>query len=411
MGDKGSHLGEALEKKCSDIGSIDVLVGILGKNVETTILHVLNVVNEGLYGYFPEYKKGIVVSIGSTADSDRTFELAEMFQPYNGVEKIITEDVCGKGKGAGIRTVLEVADHLDAKSVVLVDGDLLSIRPKWIESIAGPIMYGRADLTVPYYIRHKYDGVITNILAYPFTRALYDLDIRQPIAGEFGLSKNLYRKLLDHPLFPNDFGVDIFIVTVAAAEGLMPKESLFTMKIHESTTHYLEPEKLLIPMFKQVTGKMFELTKYYEGVWKRKKHVKHNGTYRESFVQKPIPVKVDLEKLEKGFKHDVVEMRNIIKRFLPEDIMARLEKCAKDVKGLDAELWAKIVYNFAASYKRLDKDVDRFVLLEAFKPLWLGRFVSYALEVKDMDVNEAERVIYHQAEVFENNFDYLVSIY
>lgn len=411
MGKEDSGLGDVLEKKCDDVGSVDVLVGVLGKNVETTILHVLNVVNEGLYGYFPEYRKAIVVSIGSAPDSDRTFELAEMFQPYNGVEKIVTEDVCGKGKGAGIRTVLKIADYLDAKSVVLVDGDLLSIRPKWIESIAGPIMYGRADLTVPYYIRHKYDGVITNILAYPFTRALYGIDIRQPIAGEFGLSKTLYRKLLGHPLFPNDFGIDIFIVTVAAAEGLMPKESLFTMKIHESTTHYLEPEKLLIPMFRQVTGKMFELAHYYEGVWRKKKHVEHNGMYRESFVQKPIPVKVNLENLEKGFKHDVVEMNGVIERFLPDDVMERLKESVRDIRKLDADLWAKVVYNFAASYKLLGRDVDRFVLLEAFKPLWLGRFVSYALEVRDMDVNEAERVIYHQAEVFEDNFDYMVSIY
>ncbi|HEC95339.1 MAG TPA: glycosyl transferase family 2 [Thermoplasmatales archaeon] len=411
MGRESTYIGSVLEEKCRRIKPVDILVGVLCKNVETTILHVLNVVNEGLYGYFPEYRKAIAVSVGSPPGTDRTFELAEMFQPYNSIAKIITEDIGGKGKGAGIRTVLEIAHQLDAKIVVLVDGDLLSIRPKWMESIAGPILYGRADLTIPYYIRHKYDGVITNILAYPFTRALYGVDIRQPIAGEFGLSKTLYEKLLDHPLFPYDFGIDIFIVTVAAAEGLMPKESLFTMKIHESTTRYLEPEKLLIPMFRQVTGKMFELAHYYENVWKYRERKGRNGFYRESFGQKPIPVKVDLKKLEKNFKHDVMNLRDVIQRFLPEDLVKKLEKTTKDTSKFDADLWAKIVYNFAASYKLLGKSVDRYVLLEAFKPLWLGRFVSYAIEVKDMEVNEAERVIHHQAEVFEDNFGYLVSIY
>jgi hypothetical protein len=129
-------------------------------------------------------------------------------------------------------------------------------------------VYGRADLTVPYYIRDKNDGVITNNLVYPFTRALYRIDIRQPIAGEYALSKNLYELLREHPLFPPDFGVDIFILTVAAAEGMYVKEGLFSLKIHESTTRYLEPEKFLIPMFRKVTGCMFELAKYYEDHWK-----------------------------------------------------------------------------------------------------------------------------------------------
>lgn len=402
-------LPKELIKKCEKFKPTDILVGVLCKNVETTVLHVLNVVNEGLYSFFPEYRKCIAVSIGPS--DDRTMEMAELFQTYNSIGKIITQDIGGRGKGAGIRTIMEIARYLEADVLVLVDGDLLSIRPKWIESIAGPIIYGRADLTVPFYIRHKYDGVITNVLAYPFTRAVYGVDIRQPIAGEFGLSRELYEKLLDHPLFPFDFGIDIFIVTVAAAEGMMVKESLFTQKIHESTTRYLEPEKLLIPMFRQVTGKMFDLAKYYENVWKNRKRFYHQRVYRAGLTQKPIPVRIDLDNLIKMFREGYKEMRKIIHMYLPEDLEKRLERAQKDIKLLDADLWSKIAYNFAASYKLLTRDADKFLLLEGLKPLWLGRFASYAIEVKDMDVNEAEMVIQEQASVFEKNFDYLVSIY
>ena len=407
MNEESRRMEEALIEKCNRIKPIDILVGILCKDVESTILHVLNVVNEGLYAFFPEYRKAIAVSIGPS--TDRTFELAELFQPYNTISKIVTHDIGGRGKGSGIRTILKAAKYLDAKCVILVDGDLLSIRPKWIESIAGPILYGRADLTVPFYIRDKYDAVITNHLAYPFTRTLYSVDIRQPIAGEFGLSKNLYEILLRHPLFPNDFGIDIFIVTVAAAEGLSIRESLYTLKIHESTTRYLEPEKGLIPMFRQVTGKMFELAKYYENVWKSRERFKRRSFYRESFAQKPIPVKINIDGLEIEFKKGFNSMRKVIKRFLQPDVFSKLERTING--SIDAEIWAEIVYNFASAYKSLDKDVDRYVLLEGLKPLWIGRFVSYAKEVKDMDINEAEKVIQRQAEIFEDKFDYFVSIY
>ena len=402
------ELPRHLVKTCEEVGHVDILVGVLCKNVEATILHVLNVTNEGLYTYFPEYRKGIVVSVGES--SDRTREMAKLFQPYNGISKIITEDIGGSGKGAGVRTIMKVARFLDADVLILLDGDLLSVRPKWIESIAAPIIYGRADLTIPFYIRHKYDGVITNILAYPFTRAVYGVDIRQPIAGEFGISRELCEKLLKHPLFPMDFGIDIFIVTVAAAEGMMAKESLFTQKIHESTTRYLEPEKLLIPMFRQVVGEMFELAKYYEKMWRNRERYRLSRNYRTGLTQKPIPVKVDIEKFIKMFREGYRDMKDVIRRYLSPDINSRLEDAYNDIEKFDADTWAKAVYRFAAGYRHLERDIDKYILIEALKSLWLGRFASYAIEVKDLDTEDAERVIQEQARVFEENFDYFLSL-
>ena len=385
--------------------SIDIVVGILCKNVETTILHVLNVVSEGLHKYFSEYKKMIVVSDGYS--SDRTVELAEIFRPYNGIEKIVTQDIVEGGKGAGVKTVFEIASKLDAKVVVLVDGDLLSIKPEWIFEFSSPILYGRADLIVPYYIRDKYDGVITNNLAYPFTRALYGLDIRQPIAGEYGLSKSLYEMLLRHPLFPKDFGIDIFIVTSAAANEMEVKEGLFSLKIHESTTRYLEPETLIVPMFRQVTGTMFELAKYYEDYWKNNRKKIYRKKTRSFLGQKPIPARVDIDKIREYFEREYKSTKKIIENILEPEIMKRIDNISKNIEKFDASTWAEVVYNFAAKYKNSNKKK----LLDALKTLWLGRFISYAIETRDMDWNEAEEIIQEQARIFENKIDKFLSIY
>ncbi|RLF29851.1 MAG: glycosyl transferase family 2 [Thermoplasmata archaeon] len=405
------HLGLSQEimEKCKNIKPVDILVGVLCKDVETTILNVLNVVNEGLYRYFPDYKKAIVVSRGRS--SDKTAETIDLFQPYNSIAEIVTDDITAGGKGAGVRTIIEIAHEAEAKCVVLLDGDLLSIKPGWVQTISNPIIYGRADLTVPYYIRDKYDGVITNNLVYPFTRAVYGIDIRQPIAGEFGISKNLYETLREHPLFPPDFGVDIFIVTVAAAEGMVVKEGLFSLKIHESTTRYLEPEKFLVPMFRKVTGCMFELAKYYEDYWRNKKHEKHSAFYRECFSQKPIPVKIDIDKLRSSFKKEFENSKDNIRRFITEDLMRDLENIVEKDENFDPETWAEIVYSYAAAYKNITNENEKYILLDSLKTLWIGRFVSYAIETKDMDINEAEKVIQRQAEIFEQKFNYFLSIY
>jgi glycosyltransferase involved in cell wall biosynthesis len=402
-------LKQDIIEKCKELKPVEILVGVLCKDVETTVLNVLNVINEGLYRYFPDYKKAIVVAEGGS--TDKTSEVIGLFQPYNSIGKIVTSDITGGGKGAGVMTILEVAHEIGAKCVVLMDGDLLSIKPGWIQTISNPIIYGRSDLTVPYYIRDKNDGVITNNLVYPFTRSLYGIDIRQPIAGEFALSKNLYEVLRKHPLFPPDFGVDIFIVTVAAAEGMKVKEGLYSLKIHESTTRYLEPEKFLIPMFRKVTGSMFELANYYESYLKNRAYVKHNMFYRECFIQKPIPVKIDIKSLKKSFIDEFTHSKEKMRRVLPDGIIVDLENVVANGGSFDSEIWTEIVYNYAAAYKQAEKDQDKYDLLNSLKTLWIGRFASYAIEVKDMDINEAEVVIQKQAEIFEEKFNYLRSIY
>ena len=406
---KNVKLKPEIVKESKKIGPIDIMVGVLCKNVEATVLNVLNVINEGLYRYFPDFNRAIVISIAESTDN--TFEVINLFQPYNSIHKIVTPDITTGGKGAGVMTIFEIAHIAQAKSVVLIDGDLLSIKPSWIQTIANPIVFGRADLTVPYYIRHKYDAVITNNLVYPFTRAVYGIDIRQPIAGEYALSKNLYELLRNHPLFPPDFGIDIFILTVAAAEGMYVKEGLFSLKIHESTTRYLEPEKFLIPMFRKVIGEMFELAKYYEGHWRERKPRWRAKFYRECFSPKPIPVKIDLPAMKKQFKDEFLSSKNIMKQFIPESIIEDIEKIVQNKHSFDPELWAEIVYNYASAWKNMKTEPEKYILIDSLKTLWIGRFVSYAEEVKNMDMNEAEIVIQKQAEIFEEKFDYLRSIY
>ena len=77
------------------------------------------------------------------------------------------------GKGAALRAIFEIAAALEVQALVVVDSDLRSIVPEWIELLAGPILKGGYDYVAPLYSRYKYDGTITNTVTYPLTRALY----------------------------------------------------------------------------------------------------------------------------------------------------------------------------------------------------------------------------------------------
>jgi len=164
-------------------------------------------------------------------------------------------------------------------------------------------------------------------------------------------------------------------------------------------------------MFRQVTGKMFELAKYYENCWRNRERGVHRIKHRECFAQRPIPVKVDIDKLKESFRKEFTSSKKVIKHFLPESVINKLEGITKKIERFSPELWAEIVYTFASSYKNIKKKSERYAILDSLKIIWFGRFVSYVNETEDMDLNEAERIIRDQARIFEDKFDYFLSIY
>jgi hypothetical protein len=65
---RGLTLPQDILERCETVKPVDIIVGVLCKDVEATILNVLNVINEGLYRYFPENTKAIVISKATSTD-------------------------------------------------------------------------------------------------------------------------------------------------------------------------------------------------------------------------------------------------------------------------------------------------------------------------------------------------------
>ncbi|MDD2777605.1 MAG: glycosyltransferase [Methanocellales archaeon] len=397
-----------LQEQVDNIGPVDVVVGIPTKDVESTIIHTLNVVGMGLQKCFEGAESLVVISNGFS--SDKTKELAKMFSLPPAIKKIVTDDVGRAGKGSAVRTTLEIAMATDAKCIVLVDGDLLSISPSWVGHLAEPILFG-ADLVVPCYTRDKYDGVITNNIIYPLIRSVFRANVRQPIGGDFALSRRLAEMLLKHPMFPHHFGIDIFITTIAAAEQMEIRESLLGLKIHSSVTKYIDTSNHLSSMFQQVVGTQFDLIEHYEESWK---NVSQNITIQRrrdthQYRQEPVPVKVDPMKLIFHFKERFKKHKDSLDKILPKDVFKKVHACTQNSR-FDPETWAKTVYHMAAAYKRAEKE-NRIQILDVLHDLWLGRYAHFVLDTQDMSTIQVEVVIKKQAETFKKLMPYLKEIY
>ena len=170
------------------------------------------------------------------------------------------------GKGAALRTIFEIAAALEVQALVVVDSDLRSIVPEWIELLAGPILKGGYDFVAPLYARYKYDGTITNTVTYPLTRALYGHRIRQPIGGDFGVSGDLVRHYLELDDWTDDiskFGIDIWMTTSALTGGFAVCQARLGAKVHDPK----DPGSDLGPMFRQVVGTILRLAAAHPDAW------------------------------------------------------------------------------------------------------------------------------------------------
>jgi len=367
------------------------VVGICSKNCEDTIAQVIQTVDEGLSKYFAEEPSLIIVS---DLSEDRTQEVARGTETR--AEKMVVAQEGGPGKGNGIRTILKEVQRRGASGVALIDGDLTSVKLDWIDKLLTPIKE-RYDEVIPFYIRHPYDGVITNQMAYPLTTVLYGKEIRQPIGGEFSLSKEAINKMLASPLFPEKFGIDIFLSTTGTVEGLKVVESVLGFKEHTSTREYEDPMKLLVPMYYQVVSSLFDMYLGYKDKVRQVttiSKVERRGEIPEGGTKSPS---VDKEKWFNQIRQDYQEQIGSIDKIdflasLKDELRPHLEK---EKITLPLEAWAKCVFLALNNYAK-----DKQRTLDVLRVFWEARYMGLVQETENLGQEEAEQRIQDQVKVF-----------
>jgi len=406
-----SSLSRQAWKRLKKIEIADILVGIPSYNNAHTINYVVYQVAKGLETYFPNLKTLIFISDGNSIDG--TLATIEAMRLPSKVDLFSATYEGVSGKGSAVKAIFEAASFLGVKSVALVDSDLRSITPHWIRMLISPTLSG-TGLVTPYYMRHKYDGTITNFLCYPITASLYGKEIRQPIGGDFGLSIELIKNLLESPLWQTPyvprFGIDIFETHTALARKFKIKQAFLGTKIHEAK----DPGKHLGSMFRQVVGSMLTCIESYAKVWKEihdQEKVEVIG--EEKFALTPEEVYVDLKSLMRTFKVGFEENRQIYRTILSDDLLRnveKLEKMDKDENWFSPEIWAKTVLLFVASFRNKEQ-LKRDKFLDALRILWIGKVASFIRETLELDTVKAEKKIEEEVSAFKKFKPYLLDLF
>jgi glucosylglycerate synthase len=415
---RDGFLRSALARELERIGRADVLVGIPSFNNARTVGHVVRAVSVGLAKYYPDLACVLVNADGGSSDGTpeialqaETGDHATLLVDHRRgpLHRVATGYLGIPGKGSALRTILRVAELVGAKACAVVDSDLRSITPEWVELLVGPVLEGGMDFVAPLYTRHKYDGTITNGLVYPLTRALYGRRVRQPIGGDFGFSGAFAARLLREPeAWETDvarYGIDVWMTTRAIADGYQVCQAHLGAKIHDTK----DPGADLTAMFTQVVGTVFELMGHYHVVWAT---IRGSGPVPGVGPQSTVgvePVAVNVERMVEMYRKGLVDLMPIWRGFLrPEtcNALAGLAGAPPGTFQFPAELWVRVIYEAAAGYHT--RVVPREHLLRALIPLYLGRTAAFVVQTAVSGGDEVEVEIETLCGLFESMKPYLL---
>lgn len=396
-----SALPPVLQAQLEAIGQADIVVGIPSFNNVRTIPHVVKAVQMGLAKYFPQCKAVLVNSDGGSTDGTQAAVQAALLpdyrsvlasHPVHAVHRITTPYHGIPGKGSALRTVFQFAAAIGAKGCAVVDADLRSIHPSWMDWLLSPVLQEGLDFVAPLYLRHKYDGTITNSIVYPMTRSLYGLRVRQPIGGDFGFSGRLARHYTEQDVWETDvarFGIDVWMTTTAITDGFKVCQTFLGAKIHDTK----DPGLDLSQMLRQVVSSVFALMERREAAWKEVRGSLPVPLYGFEHAVGLEEVRVDPDRMVRGFRTGVHGLRELWTTVLRPEVAFQLASLpGEDSAGFSfpTDLWIRIIHDFAVAYHR--RVMDRDHLLQALTPLYLGRVASFIAETREASAEEVEAI-------------------
>lgn len=399
-----SALDDSARRRLRQLGGTDIVVGLPSYKNGRTIAGVMRALAEGVGEHFPDAKAVLVVADGGSTDD--TLDIARQVPLPAYCERVITGYAGITGKGTAIRAVLEAADMLDASACAIVDADVRSITPDWIQSLVGPVLASRADFVTPVYTRDRHEVTINDLIAFPFTRALYGRSLRQPLGGEIAASPRAFRNLLVRDVWETDvarFGIHVWMTTTAVNSGWRLYQAPLGTKTHD----FKDPTVGFEPKFLQIVGTLFRLMTIYRRIWPEVTAVATVPVWGEVNHLDPEPVPTTRQTLWDSFKKGVKRYRRNIHAILDDRQRALLaELLASERPTFPVEDWARIVMDYSVVYNRGEGDPDKVAL--SLLPLYYARKASLLTELEGRPWTAVEEAIAAQADAFVSCKGHLV---
>ncbi|HLZ35250.1 MAG TPA: glycosyl transferase family 2 [Nitrospira sp.] len=413
---------EQVQEQCPDVRKVDLLVGLPTFDHASTVEPVVKAIVAGLEASFS--RASILLVNADAGSQDGTPEMVKG-AVGGSLPVALVQHVTGSmfsnpfahlrlsesgvpAREQAFRAFFTIAEELQANACIVIDANLRSVTPEWIERLARPVLEKEADYVAPLFQRQRYEGSLTNSLIAPLTRALYGKRIACQTGGGYGFSGKQASLYLQRDVWEGDaarFGIDSWLTTVAVAEGSNVWQAFLGTKVQDTKASGLDVSTVLA----QAVGASYHYMERYQDVWEKQMGSSPVPTSGPSYEFGSESVAINVERMVRGFRQGLRDLLPIWEMILaPETLAGILPLGLVDEDGFrfPIPLWVQIIYDFALAYR--DKVIHREHLLKSLTPLYLGRTASLVLETKDGGPEEIERTIEQVCEWFENLKPYLV---
>jgi hypothetical protein len=306
------------------------------------------------------------------------------------------------------RSVFVVSGKLGARACGVIATDLQSDGSQRIRRLVQPVVDLAFDLVAPRYTRHKMEGLLNRSILSPLHRALYGVQLQNPMGPDFGLSGRLLQRVLGQGIAPGRGSqVDLVgsIAATAASDGFQICESHLGART-QPPTDWLNLSSLLAEVLGPVFLEMERQAAFWQGI-RGSKPAPQFGLPLEASDDDGT---MDVNSMIESFHLGAQNLQDVWGLALPPTTLLELRKLSRlpaDRFRVPDELWARIVYDFALGHRL--RAISSEHLLRSITPLYLGWIASFALEVKTAGEAQREAVLERLCKAYEANKAYLVS--
>jgi glucosylglycerate synthase len=396
-----SILTDEFLRQLMEVGEADVLVGVPTYNNAATVGRVVETIRAGLLKYFPRERAVIVNADGGsrdrTADLVRGASINDLqhstdLNALRTLHSISAEYDGGPATGPALRTILASAELLRVSACAVVSPETTTIEPEWIERLLRPVYQGNFDFVTPLYRRHKFDGLLMRNLVYPMTRAFYGKQVHEPYAAEFSFSGQLASHFLAQEIWTHEVGqtgTEIALTISAITGGFRMAQSFLGVKPHVDAR-----SGDLVAAMRQTVGALFWSLEPNYSLWSTKNDSQPIPTLGAGPEVTLEPLRINRKRLFDMFRSGVSELEPVLKSILSPPTLTELQR----ISALDEDnflygddLWARTVYEFAASYHK--EVISRDHIVQALAPLYRGRAFTFLVENREASGEQIEQSV------------------
>ena len=412
-------LADDFLRQLINVGEVDILVGLRTHNNAKTIEPVIRAIQAGILKCFPRERAVIINADGGSQDRtpelivgasiDDVWSVSKVYA-LRTLHSISTRYASSPEPGTALRTILAAADLLRAKACVVVSPDSTTIEPDWLQQLVRPIYNDNFDLVSPIYRRQKFEGVLMRNLLYPMTRAIYGYRVREPYASEFAISGRLATDFLTKEIWNDErsrVGAEICLTIAAITGNYRVCQSFLGPKA--------QPDRSasdLVAAMRRTVGALFSSLDSNFPLWSTiagSQPVTTLGTQSEVMEE---PVRVNRKRLREMFATGVAQLEPVLRSILSASTLSELQRIATlEISEFNypADLWAKTVFEFAASYHK--SVISRDHIVQALVPLYRGRALTFLLENRDGSGEDIENNLESLCGDFERLKPYLLEVW